>query len=185
MDAATAIIIVAIIIVLVGVGFWYFQRQRSSKIRRRFGPEYERTVTETGDRRKAEQILEKREKRVQGFLIRALPQADRERFASAWREVQAQFVDDPKAAVTRADQLVADLMNMRGYPVADFEQRAADLSVDHPIVIENYRAAHDIALRHQRGEASTEDLRRAMVHYRTLFEDLLGSRETMQAEVRR
>jgi FtsZ-interacting cell division protein ZipA len=185
MHAATVIIIAVIVVILFGVAFWYFQRQRSSKIRRRFGPEYERTVTETGDRRKAEQILEKREKRVQGFPIRALPQSDRERFAIAWRGVQAQFVDDPKTAVTRADQLVADLMNVRGYPVADFEQRAADLSVDHPVVIENYRAAHDIALRHQRGEASTEDLRRAMVHYRTLFEDLLGSRETMHAEVRR
>ena len=141
MHAATVIIIAVIVVILFGVGFWYFQRQRSSKIRRRFGPEYERTVTETGDRRKAEQILEKRERRVERFQIRALPQGDRERFASAWREVQAQFVDNPKTAVTRADQLVADLMNVGGYPVADFEQRAADLSVDHPIVIENYRAA--------------------------------------------
>jgi FtsZ-interacting cell division protein ZipA len=185
MEATTAIIIAAVVIILVGVGFWYWQRQRSIKIKRRFGPEYERTVTETGDRRKAEQILEKREKRVERFQIRPITQGDQERFTNAWRELQAQFVDDPRLAVTRADQLVADVMTVRGYPVADFEQRAADISVDHPVVVDNYRAAHAIALRHRRGEASTEDLRQAMVHYRALFEDLLGSHETVHAEVRR
>src|SRR5437868_5854597 len=137
MQPATLITIVALVIILVGAGLWYLQRQRSVKIKRRFGPEYDRTVTETGDRRKAEQILEKREKRVERFQIRPISAGDRDRFANAWRDLQAQFVDDPKGAVTRADQLVADVMSVRGYPVADFDQRTADISVDHPVVVDN------------------------------------------------
>jgi hypothetical protein len=122
---------------------------------------------------------------VAHFKIQPLLPADRERLSETWRQVQAQFVDDPKAAATRADGLVVEALRLRGYPVADFEQRAADLSVDHPVVVENYRAAHEIALRHQRGAASTEDLRQAMVYYRTLFEELVGSQEPVHREANR
>src|SRR5207248_1966430 len=137
------------------------------------GPEYDRLANEFGSPRRAESDLERREKRVEKIHIRALTKEEQSRFANAWREVQASFVDNPSTAVSRADGLVGDLMKTRGYPVGDFEQRAADVSVDHPRVVENYRAAHAIAVRRERGEANTEDLRSAMVHYRALFEDLL------------
>lgn len=183
----TTIIVLVVIALMAVAGFavWYVQNQRTARIKTRFGPEYDRTVTEVGDRRKAEQVLDKREKRVKRLQIRTLAPGDRQRFADSWRQVQAQFVDDPLTAVTRADRLVADVLHLRGYPVADFEQRAADISVDHPVVVENYRAAHEIALKHQRGEASTEELRQGMVYYRTLFEELLGAQEVVHGEVRR
>ncbi|MFP5396672.1 MAG: hypothetical protein ACLGHF_11015 [Alphaproteobacteria bacterium] len=101
----------------------------------------------------------------------------RDHFIATWRDVQAQFVDDPNYAVTRADDLLGEVMRARGYPMADFQERADDLSVDHPEVVENYRRGHEIAVRHSRGEASTEDLRRAMIHYRTLFDDLVHEPE--------
>ena len=130
-------------------------------------------VKREGDVRKGEGVLEFREKRHQKFEIRPLSSTDRSSFLYRWNDVQSRFVDDPKSAVTQADSLVTDAMQARGYPMGDFEQRAADISVDHPVVVENYRAGHAIALRHGRGEASTEDLRQAMVHYRTLFQELL------------
>lgn len=178
-------IIVVVVLVAIGIGIWAYLRDRTRKLHDRFGPEYDRTIREVGNRRQAEEVLAKREKRVDRFHIRPLEPADQTRFTEQWRQVQARFVDDPKMAVAEADSLVADLMNARGYPVSDFEQRAADISVDHPHVVENYRGAHAIALRHQRGEASTEDLRQAMVHYRTLFDDLLGAREGTPVEVKR
>ncbi len=170
-------IVVAVIVVIAIAGaLWAFtQRRRSTDLRRRFGPEYDREVREHG-RRGAETELERRERRVEALEIRPISREDRERFGEEWRVVQARFVDDPRGAVTDADRLVGEVMRTRGYPVGDFEQRAADISVDHPHVVENYRAAHEIALRHKRGEASTEDLRKAMVHYRALFEELLGDR---------
>lgn len=186
MDSKTLIAIV-VVVVLIAAGFavWAFLRKRSQKLQQRFGPEYDRTIREMGGRRRAEEVLEKREKRVNRLQIRPLRPADQARYSQQWRQVQADFVDDPTLAFTEADRLVGELMKARGYPVADFEQRAADISVDHPLVVENYRAAHAIALRHRRGQASTEDLRQAMVQYRTLFDDLLGVRETTTAEVRR
>jgi hypothetical protein len=108
--------------------------------------------------------------------------ADRDRYVASWRKVQAQFVDDPKSSVTQADQLLGEVMSTRGYSVSDFEQRAADISVNHPLVVENYRAAHEIAVRHARGQASTEDLRQAMIHYRTLFDELAGEPEMVRAK---
>jgi hypothetical protein len=117
---------------------------------------------------------------VEKFSIRPLGAAERERFISEWRSVQSRFVDDPKGAVTEADKLVIRVMQARGYPMSDFEQRAADISVDHPQVVDNYRAAHEIALRHRRGESTTEDLRNAMLYYRSLFEDLLQPRSIDQ-----
>lgn len=173
MDANTLIIIAAVVILAIAaVAYW--QVRRSRDLRDRFGPEYERAVEERGGRMKAEAELRERQKRVEGFDIRPLAPEDRTQFIERWRRVQAQFVDDPGAAIASADQLLGEVMKARGYPVADFEQRAADLSVDHPEVVENYRAAHAIAMRHERGEADTENLRRAMIHCKALFEDLVG-----------
>jgi len=176
---------VLVAVAVVVVAFVLSQKRRTDELRGKFGPEYERLVHEHGDPRRAESELTKRTERVKQLHIKALSPEHRDRFADAWRSDQARFVDDPKGAVVEADRLVADLMQVRGYPVGDFEQRAADVSVDHPHVVQNYRVAHDIALREQRGEASTEDLRKAMVHYRALFEDLLDSNEPEPREVRR
>ncbi|MDE2487250.1 MAG: hypothetical protein KGO51_07620 [Alphaproteobacteria bacterium] len=162
------------VIVLLAIAAVVYMQRRSRSLRERFGPEYGRAVEETGGRLKAEAELRQREKRIEKLDIRPLDPADRSRLIARWRDVQAQFVDDPGAAITAADRLLGEVMAKRGYPVVDFEQRAADLSVEHPEVVENYRAAHDIALRHERGQADTEDLRQAMIHCKTLFEDLVG-----------
>jgi len=170
-------IIIAVIVVIVGVIVaFYLQRRRTDKLRHQFGPEYERSVAESGDRRRAEAQLEKRAERVEKFHLRPLTPEDRARFTEQWDRVQAHFVDAPAGAVAEADQLLGDIMATCGYPMGDFEQRAADISVDHPIVTQNYRAAHDIAVRQAKGQASTEDLRRAMIHYRALFEDLVNEK---------
>jgi len=170
------IVILAVVAVLIIV--WAaMKKRRSAQLRERFGPEYDRVVKKEGDERKAERVLAFREDRREKFKIRPLTAADRSSFATRWNEVQARFVDDPRGAVTVADSLVTDVMQARGYPIGEFEQRAADISVDHPVVVENYRAAHDIALRHSSGRASTEDLRQAMVHYRALFQELLDERQ--------
>ena len=166
-----ALIVIAIIAVLLII--WAVVRQRrTANLKQRYGPEYDRILRESGPR-KAEATLLEREKRVEKFHIRALPPDERERFITEWRSVQSRFVDDPKSAVNQADQLVERVMQARGYPMSDFEQRAADISVTHPQVVANYRAAHQIALRHQQGQATTEDLRQAMIYYRSLFDDLL------------
>jgi hypothetical protein len=165
-----------IVLVLFATGAWMIaRRRRSEHLRRRFGPEYERAVLNEGDRVRAEAVLDTREKRVERLHIRPLGTADRDRFARAWSAVQARFVDDPGGAVTEADRLVAEAMRRRGYPVseADVEQRVEYISVDHPSLVENYRAAAQIARDYERGDASTEELRRAMVYYRALFDDLL------------
>lgn len=170
-----------VVLIVLATGAWMIARKRRSEhLRRRFGPEYERAVCDLGDRARAEAALDTREKRVERLHIRPLGTADRERLVRAWNAVQARFVDDPGGAVTEADRLVAEAMRRRGYPVseADVEQRAEYLSVDRPNLVENYRAAAEIARDDERGEASTEELRRAMVHYRALFDDLL---ETQQA----
>ncbi len=169
------LIIGLILIVLVLAGLWVFaQRRKSEQLKSQFGPEYERTVNEIGDERKAETVLADRQKRVSSYTIKPLPADLREHFVETWPSVQAKFVDDPKYAVTRADDLLGEVMSARGYPMSDFDQRADDLSVDHPEIVQNYRKAHEIALRHSRGEASTEDLRTAMIHYRALFDDLVN-----------
>lgn len=175
---------VLIALVLIGaIAFITLSRVRSQRLRERFGPEYERTVRSEGTVRKAEAALEARAKRVQALHIRPLSPTDATRFDTAWRAVQARFVDDPRGAVTEADRLVGEVMSTRGYPVGEFEQRVADISVDHPDVVVNYRAAREIAVQHSQGKASTEDLRQAMVHYRALFRDLLETaKETVQDE---
>ncbi len=170
------VVIVAVVIVA-AIAFITSRRRRSEKLRERFGPEYDRVVKQEGDSRKAEGVLEFREKRREKFRIHPLSAADKSSFAVRWNEVQARFVDDPRGAVTVADALVTEVMQARGYPIGEFEQRAADISVDYPLIVENYRAAHEIALRHNAGQASTEDLRQAMVHYRLLFQELLEERQ--------
>ncbi len=165
-----AAVVAAAIVALV----WFFVRKkRSERLRDRFGPEYDRVVRSTGDPGSAEARLAERAKRVEKFPLRPLSADDRKRFSDRWRSVQTRFVDDPAGAVSDADGLIPEVMKARGYPVGDFEQRAADLSVDHAAVVQNYRAARDIAARNRRGDATTEDLRQALVHYRNLFQELL------------
>lgn len=166
---------IVILVLLIAVAVLLYQRQRSEHLQRRFGPEYDRTIAETGDTRRAEANLESRERRVERLRIRALTADEQGRFAAAWQRTQSLFVDEPQAAIAEADGLIGDVMRARGYPLGDFEERAADVSVDHPAVVSNYRAAHAIALRNQHGQTSTEDLRQAMVHYRSLFDELLGT----------
>ena len=165
-----------IVVVIVGISALFLRRKRrTERLRTQFGrAEYARAVQKGGSRRHAEAGLEERTQRVEAFHVRTLAAGDRARFVESWRGIQTRFVDGPAAAVTEADQLLGDVMSTRGYPVSDFEQRAADISVDHPMVLENYRTAHEIALRQTRGQANTEDLRQAMIHYRTLFEELVS-----------
>jgi hypothetical protein len=179
-----ALIIGLVVIVVAGIAALLFMRKRrTARLRTQFGgPEYTRTVREGGNQRRAENKLEKRAERVESFHIRALAPADHARFMESWRKVQGRFVDSPGGAVTEADQLLGDVMSLRGYPVSDFEQRAADISVDHPLVMENYRAGHGIAVRQTLGQTTTEELRQAMIHYRTLFEDLVGKPEMAHAK---
>ena len=176
MDPKLIVIVAAVVILIIAVFALLYMRKRRSTtadLRRKFGPEYERAVKEHGSERKAELKLADREKRVEKLIIRDLEPLERERFSKQWVSVQSRFVDSPKGAVAEADDLVSSLMTTRGYPVSDFDQRAADISVDHPRVVANYRSAHEIALRVGKGEGSTEDLRTAMIHYRSLFEELV------------
>jgi hypothetical protein len=166
---------------LVAVAWVLSQRKnRSLRLQQRFGPEYNRTVDEFGGRAKAESELKAREKRVEHLSITSLAPSEAARFSHAWNALQGRFVDNPKGVVVQAEQLVRELMLARGYPMGDFERRSADISVDHPAVVEAYRAAQAIAVRDQRGEANTEELRKAVVHFRTLFDELLEVRETKQ-----
>jgi len=175
-----SLIVAAAVVLVAGVAaFLLHRKRRTDRLRTQFGgAEYARAVQKGGSRRHGEAGLEERAQRVEGFHVRPLAAADRARFAASWREVQARFVDGPAGAVTAADQLLGDVMSTRGYPISDFDQRAADISVGHPLVLGNYRTAHEIALRQTRGQASTEDLRQAMIHYRTLFEELVSEPET-------
>ena len=174
----TALVILALVVVVIAIGlFLLMRRRRSESLREQFGPEYKRAVDHYGDQSKAEAELAAREKRVRKLHIRALAPEERSRFADAWKKTQARFVDEPSKAIGEADGLVKELMQARGYPVGDFEQRAADISVDYPNVMTNYRAGRDIALRNNSGKATTEDLRQAMVHYRSLFQELLETAE--------
>jgi LPXTG-motif cell wall-anchored protein len=177
MDNTTILIVVVGLAVLLGLVALLVQTRRRKALQDRFGPEYERTVEERGGRRKAEAELQDRARRVEAFAIKPLRPGDRERYIRSWTQVQADFVDNPKVAVGRADELLSEIMAARGYPVGDFEQRSADLSVDHPVVVQNYRAGHEIAMRQAGGRAGTEDLRQAMIHYRALFEDLVSDAE--------
>jgi hypothetical protein len=164
--ALAALVVIAVVIVMAA-------NRRSQRLRERFGPEYERMVDQGGSRRKVESELATRQRRVARLDIRPLDPEARDEYARQWRDTQARFVDEPAEALRAADRLVADVMRDRGYPVEEFEQREADISVDHPQVVANYRAAHGISMAAEHGRAGTEDLRQAMVHYRDLFEELL------------
>jgi hypothetical protein len=172
-------VIVAILVVVVVVLVVLLMRsRRSEQLQKEFGPEYGRVLADHGDRREAESELAERRDRRAKLEIRELEPATRERYAERWAAAQRAFVDQPAPAVAEADALVSEVMQERGYPVSqDFEQRAADVSVDHPAVVEHYRAAHGISARATEGDAGTEDLRQAMVHFRALFDELLGRDE--------
>jgi hypothetical protein len=169
------VLVIAAVVILANV-------RKSRRLRSRFGPEYQRTVQECGTAARGEERLARLEKRVERFHIRPLEGSERGRFQETWRSVQATFVDDPQGSLLQADRLIGEIMTARGYPVSDFDQQAADLSVNHPLVVEHYRAGHEIALRHSQGRASTEDLRQAMIHYRRLFDDLVGEPEMARAQ---
>jgi hypothetical protein len=166
------------LLILIGLLAWAMTRRRhTQQLQEKFGPEYDYTIDRTGNRRKAEAELEEREKRVEAMEIQELAPEEHARYLDAWRETQAAFVDEPGEAVREANRLIKEVMQARGFPVVDFEQRAADLSVLYPQVVTNYRAAHRIAVKHEQGGVSTEELRQAMVHYRSLFEELLETEE--------
>jgi hypothetical protein len=169
------VIVALIVIVLLSVAYAAWQKRRSTSLQSQFGPEYDRAVGQSDSRRQAEKDLEERQKRREELNIRELEPATRDRHMESWRQTQARFVDAPAEAVRDADRLVGQVMTDRGYPMDNFDQRSADISVDHPDVVENYRAAHGISLASDHGQATTEDLRQAMVHYRSLFETLLGT----------
>lgn len=178
-----AIIIIVLLVVVISLVTRVVGRRRhSQRLHETFGPEYDRTVSHYGDRDRAEAELQGRQERVEGFNIQPLAPADHARFSEAWHATQARFVDEPAAATAAADRLVTDLLVVRGYPMHEFEQRAADVSVHHPDVVANYRKAHATSLASEQGQASTEDLRTAMIHYRALFDELLGKSETTRPE---
>jgi len=169
----TILAVCAVVIAVIAAGWAYFVRERRERLRARFGPEYQRTVDEVGSPTKAEAVLRERADRVDRFKLRPLTATQAEEFGREWRRIQGTFVDNPGTAVTEADALVAQVMVARGYPPGDFDKRAEDVSVDHPHVVENYRTARALMIRRERGEASTEELRTAIVNYRALFDDLL------------
>jgi predicted nucleic acid-binding protein len=174
-----AVLVVAVVVLAVLL----MRSRRSQRLQEEFGPEYDRAVEERGDRRQAEAELAERRERREQLDIRPLDPSARERYAERWQAAQRRFVEHPAQAVGEADSLVSAVMSERGYPVSEeFEQRAADISVDHPVVVEHYRAAHEISLRTTAGDASTEDLRQAMVHFRALFDELLGREERFDRE---
>ena len=178
-------IIVVLAVVVIAVIVIAQRRNRSTHLKQQFGPEYERTLLQHGDAAKAEAALAEREARVHKLTIRELPATERAAYADEWAAVQRRFVDDPSMAVSEADRLVNRVMNSRGYPMADFDQRVDDISVNYPVVVQNYRSARDIFVRHSSGRASTEDLRQAMVYYRSLFDELLGTSATAEPAVLR
>jgi hypothetical protein len=178
--AVVAVVLIAVAVVVIALVI--ARQRRKANLRRQFGPEYERTVREVGPNR-ADTVLLAREKRVSKFSLRELTPDERQYFTNEWRILQSKFVDDPLGSVADADILVDRLMQARGYPMTEFEQRAADISVGHASVVDNYRAAHAIALRHRSGSATTEDLRNAIIHYRALFTELLQEPGTRRKAV--
>jgi hypothetical protein len=184
-DTQTWIILAGVMVLaVIALAAWFvYQKKQSHRLQQRFGPEYGRTVDELGSREKAESELKARENRVGRLDIAPLAPPEAARFSQAWEVLQGRFVDNPKGVVIQADQLVRELMLKRGYPMENFEHRAADISVDHPAVVDHYRAAQAIAARDERGEADTEELRKAVVHYRVLFDELLEVRAAKQEGV--
>jgi hypothetical protein len=184
-NAVIMIVAVVVLVAIAAVAYAYSTRARRERLKQRFGPEYDRAVEAHGTPAKAEAVLQERAKRVSRFKLHPLTSEQADTFNREWRSIQARFVDNPDDAVRDADDLVTRVMMARGYPTEDFETRADDLSVDHPRVVENYRTARALALRRQRGEAGTEELRQAVVNYRTLFEDLLVDVDDHRERARR
>jgi hypothetical protein len=179
----TEIVVLVLVAVLIVAAVIVFQRRRTTEsLRSKFGPEYGRAVDESGGERKAQAQLKARVERVAQYGLRPLSPEQRKQFEAEWREVQKRFVDDPKGAATQADDLLGRVMTARGYPEGDFDHRLEDLSVDHAQTIQDYRAAHDAVLRHARGEAGTEDMRQAIIHYRALFDELVGGSPEAEAK---
>jgi len=174
------VVVVGVVVVLIAlIGLLSSRQLRSRRLKARFGPEYDRALAHTGDQHAAERELLERRQRHQQFELRPLDPAIRGRFGERWQAAQRHFIDEPVVAVAEADDLVRQAMQGRGYPVdEDFERRAADLSVDHPTVVDNYRAAHAISIRARRGQATTEELRQSMVHFRALFDELLTASDS-------
>lgn len=173
MSTATVLILIAAVVLVAIAALIFYRKERSRKLRSHFGPEYERAYHQYGGTAKAEEILSARQKRMEKIHIHPLTDEERDRFSDSWHTVQSRFVDDPKGSIQEADRLLMDVMVARGYPMAEFDRRADDLSVDYPHVVSNYRKAHEIAVSEEHGEATTEDLRHAVVCYRKLFEELV------------
>lgn len=178
MSSTTVIVVIVVVVIallaLAALAWSMNGRRRSRRLKERFGPEYDRHLAESGDQAETERVLADREKRHRGLHLRSLDDREREIFERRWTQVQADFVDDPDGAVARADTLVDEVMSARGYPVDDFEQRAADISVDHPVVVQRYREARRIAQANREHRADTEELRGAVTSYRELVQALLG-----------
>jgi hypothetical protein len=183
MSAGQVIVLVIVLLVLVAVALFAVRAARRRKLRSTFGPEYDRVVADTGNRTEAEKELRERERRHSELELKELTPESKARYAKSWEEVQIQFVDNPEQAVGTADDLVTRLIAERGYPTGDYDDQLANLSVDHARTLGHYRDAHEISTRSRNGEASTEDLRQALVHYRALFADLLGENPVQSSGV--
>ena len=183
MNITILIIAVVLVLVVLGaiLGLIFAFRQRSKRYSDKFGPEYDRTVKAAGNKKKAQTELDDRQKHIETLNIRSLSDGERQRYLAAWAGVQAKFVDQPAQATVEADHLIMEVMQMRDYPVSDFEQRAADISVSYPTLVSNYRAAREIAIKNEHHQADTEELRQAMIYYRSLFDELLKA-DTVKPE---
>ncbi len=175
MDQPYIIITAVVVLVIIGaiVGVVFARQRRTQKLQKQFGSEYDRTVQTLGGEKKAQTELNARQKHVESLNIHPLSVSERERYLVDWTAVQSKFVDEPGQAIVDADHLIMEVMQVRAYPVSDFDQRAADISVKYPALVSNYRAAREIALKNKQGQADTEELRQAMIYYRSLFEELL------------
>ena len=184
MDNTLIIVIVVLVVVISGIilGFAFSRRKRSEKLQDQFGPEYDRAVQTMGDEKKAQTELNERQKHIETLEIRPLLVSERERYLADWAAVQSKFVDEPGQAIIDADRLIMEVMQLRGYPVSDFEQRAADISVKYPGLVSNYREAREIADKNKQQQANTEELRQAMIYYRSLFEELLKTESAIGEE---
>jgi Na+-transporting methylmalonyl-CoA/oxaloacetate decarboxylase gamma subunit len=178
------IILIVLLLVILAIALIpsMVRRRRSERLHDQFGPEYDRTVQIVGDEEKAQALLDERQKHVEALNIRPLSVSERERYLAAWSAVQAKFVDEPGQATVDADRLIMEVMQARAYPMSDFEQRAADISVNYPELVSNYRAARQIALKNEQLQATTEELRQAMIYYRSLFEELLQAEAVVEKE---
>jgi hypothetical protein len=170
-------IVISLVVVLLGLGWILYDRRRSRRLQRRFGPSYDQTVSEMGNRRRAEAELHRREVHARQLRTRAMDHAERERFVALWKQCQARFVDDPDGAVEEADALLIQIMRIRGYAADNFQERTTDIAAAYPGHAEGYRQVHEIMEQHRRSPVSTDRLRTAFLHYRNLFDDLIGGND--------